>query len=167
MNATLSLPEPPRLDLDECEAHLLTLPPVDCPVTHSFVPGFYVRTIFMPKGTILASRIHAHRNPFWITKGVVEVQANGVTETLRAPHIGITEPGTRRLLYIHEDCVWTTFHANPDDERRIEVLERMLTHEHINSVVGLDHGLLKELHPSMHDDLESLREAELTAGGLK
>ena len=32
------------------------------------------------------------------------------TELLTAWHHGITYPGTRRVLFIHEDCRWTTFH---------------------------------------------------------
>jgi hypothetical protein len=30
---------------------------------------------------------------------------------VEAPYFGITEPGTRRVLVMLEDTVWTTFHA--------------------------------------------------------
>ncbi len=38
-----------------------------------------------------------------------------------APHTGITMPGTRRLLVMHEDTVWTTFHVTDlTDPKEIE-----------------------------------------------
>lgn len=155
------------LDLDECAAQLLTHPPAHLPLTHSFVPGFYIRTIFMPKRAIVVSHIHKTRNPYWVTKGKVEVQIDGVNQIIEAPFVGITEPGTQRLLFIHEDCEWTTFHPNPTDERDIETLERMLTEPHINHVVGIDNHDFKHLHPTMYDDLQQCDQARLAAGGSK
>jgi hypothetical protein len=42
----------------------------------------------------------------------------GIQE-IRAGHIGITMPGTRRILYVYEDTEWTTFYAtdktDPDE----------------------------------------------------
>ena len=29
---------------------------------------------------------------------------------LKAPYHGITEPGTKRVIYAETDCVWVTYH---------------------------------------------------------
>lgn len=83
-----------------------------CPVKHHFTPGLYCREIFMPRGMIVVSKIHRLRHPFVISAGECLVYLGGETwQHLKAPHFGITEPGTRRLLFIIQDTVWTTFHV--------------------------------------------------------
>ena len=66
----------------------------------------------LPAGTIVVSKIHKTEHPYIVSKGHVAVwiEGQGVVQ-IRAPHCGITKPGTRRVLYIREDCVWTTFHV--------------------------------------------------------
>jgi hypothetical protein len=99
------------------------------PLTHRFTPGLYCREIFMPKGTLLTSKIHKTEHQFIISKGSVSVwtEDGGVTR-LTAPFHGITKPGTRRILYIHEDTIWTTFH--PTTETNLEKLEAELIFPH-------------------------------------
>lgn len=98
--------------LDVLEAKMFQLPKVDCPVTHRFTPGLYIREIFMPAGVLITSAKHMTRHPFVISKGDVSVYVEGrEVARYQAPFTGITEPGTRRLLYIHEDTIWTTFHV--------------------------------------------------------
>jgi hypothetical protein len=97
--------------VDALEKALGKLPQLEMPLTHRFTPGLYVRTIFMPKGALVISRIHKTTHPFVVTQGHCAVwdEANGV-QHVRAGHIGITTPGTRRILFMFEDTVWTTFH---------------------------------------------------------
>lgn len=87
------------------------LEPVDCPLRHIFTPGLYVREILIPKGTLLTSQIHNTCHPFTISKGHISVLTDGEDEQLLfAPYTGITYPGTRRILFAHEDVIWTTYH---------------------------------------------------------
>jgi len=82
------------------------------PVRHHFTPGLYAREIFMPRGSIITSKIHRTRHPFVVSKGRCMVYMGGDRwDAIAAPHFGITEPGTRRVLVILEDTVWTTFHV--------------------------------------------------------
>ena len=99
--------------IDQLEAVLFNCPQIDCPLVHRFTPGMYIREIFMPAGTMLTSMIHKTEHPYVVSKGKVNVEINGVIENIEAPFFGITKPGTRRVLYILEDTVWTTFHALP------------------------------------------------------
>jgi len=118
----VAMASPAQARVDRIEDCLRKLPPVDCPLTHRFTPGLYIREIFMPKGTLLTSKIHKTEHPYVISKGRVSVWIDGVgVVQLSAPHCGITKPGTRRVIYVHEDCVWTTFHAtNETDVAKIE-----------------------------------------------
>lgn len=114
--------------LDELESAMLeNFPIINCPLVHRFTKGLYVREIFMPAGSLITSKIHKTQHQFFILKGAVSVWTNEGEEVyLEAPYIGITEPGTRRLLFIWEDCIWATSHPNPDNETVEEIEERIL-----------------------------------------
>jgi hypothetical protein len=98
--------------VDAVHRFCATQPPAQCPVTHRFTPGLYAREIFMPAGSLIVSKIHKTEHPFVVISGHAAVwdAANGLQQ-LRGGHVGITKPGTRRVLFIHEDCRWITFHA--------------------------------------------------------
>lgn len=97
------------------------------PIRHHFTPGLYVREMFAPAGSLVTSRIHKTRHPFVISKGSCSIFIEGEGWVrMEAPHFGITEPGTRRIGYFHEDTIWTTFHATDAtdvDEIEAEILE--------------------------------------------
>lgn len=111
--------------VDLMASHLLTLPQIECPITHFFTPGLYTRQCFVPKGSVIISKIHKTEHPFVISKGEISVwiEGTGVVK-FTAPFTGITKPGTRRVLYAHEDTIWTTFH--PTDETDLAVIEDKL-----------------------------------------
>jgi len=101
--------------MDRIEYGITQLPPVDVPLTHLFTPGLYVRTMHVPAGVLITSMEHKTEHPWILLRGVLDVISD--TENIRyeAPCMGVTPPGTKRLAYIHEDVVWITFHANPQD----------------------------------------------------
>lgn len=90
----------------------------ELPVEHKFFPGLYARTIFMPAGAMIVSKIHRTEHPYVVTEGqaLVWTAEKGAVHIM-APHMGRTTPGTRRILYILENCTWTTFHPVSDDEQ--------------------------------------------------
>jgi hypothetical protein len=77
---------------------------------HSFTPGLYSREIFMPAGSLIISRIHLWEHPYVISCGRVSVYDGVDIVEISAPYHGITKAGTKRILYVHEDTTWTTFH---------------------------------------------------------
>lgn len=106
---------------------------INCPLNHTFFPGMYMREVFMPKGSRITSKIHRHRHPFFVMKGVAEVWIDGRGwEIIEAPYVGITEVGTRRVLYILEDCNWITIHSNPEDIEDLYEIESRIIEEHNN-----------------------------------
>ena len=127
MNATLERERgaaPDRVDV--IQHGLGAFPRAECPVTHRFTPGLYAREIFMPRGVMVVSRIHKTEHPFAVLQGtaLVWTEETGVI-TLKAGHVGITKPGTRRVLYMPEDCRWVTFH--PTTETDLDKLQEELT----------------------------------------
>lgn len=101
------------------------LPEVDCPLQHVYPPGLYLRTIFIPKGTVVVGKIHRHRHGNILSQGEVAVLTeSGGLEQLRGPITGVSEPGTKRAVYALTDVVWTTIHLNPTNTQDLEQLER-------------------------------------------
>ena len=136
--------------IDELEAVMLNKGEViDCPLVHRFTDGMYIREIFMPKDSLITSKIHLTNHPFTISKGEVAVSIDG-NEWVEysAPFTGITQKGTRRILYIISDCIWTTYHPIPrikgsdndlSDEEKInlaETIEDEILEPHINCITG-------------------------------
>lgn len=122
--------------IDELEVALLAnFDTVDCPLRHRFVPGMYIREIFMPKGAIVTSLIHKTTHPFFVLKGKVSVFSETLgTQFIEAPYIGITVPDTRRVLNILEDTVWATCHVTDikpkdDSDEAIEEAVNLITNE--------------------------------------
>lgn len=123
--------------VDELEVAMVdNFPIIHCPVTHRFTDGMYVREIFMPAGSLITSKIHKTQHQYFVLKGKVSVWIDeGIEQIIEAPFIGITEPGTRRVLYIHEDCIWATSHPNPDNET-VEQIEERIIEKHDNLLLS-------------------------------
>lgn len=87
-----------------------------CPVRHSFGDGCYIREWNSPAGVLTVSKVHKIAHPFFVLKGKVSVLTEDGVETITAPHYGITPPGTKRLLWTHEETQWVTVHVTEQTE---------------------------------------------------
>lgn len=104
-----------NLWMDEKQLHKLN------PVKHSFADGCYIREIFNPAGELLVTKIHKKEHPFFLMKGEMSILTEDGVKHLKAPHQGITKPGTKRIIYAHTDCVFITVHATEEtDVSKIE-----------------------------------------------
>ena len=87
-----------------------------CPLRHTFGDGLYIREITMPKGMVIVSKLHKTTHPYFVLSGDVSVFTETGTVRIRGPFSGITRAGTKRILYTHEETVWTTVHATEETE---------------------------------------------------
>lgn len=115
--------------LQNVESQMKEMPgQVDLPVIHRFSPetkagsGTYLREIFMPKGTLALSKEHTTEHFYVVLSGVATVWDQNMDRILvKGPCVGITKPGTQRLLYIHEDMKWICVHSTSEtDLKKIE-----------------------------------------------
>jgi hypothetical protein len=95
-----------------------------CPLKHIFVDGAYVREIFMPKGMLITSKIHKILHPYFVMKGKCSVLTEDGPVLIHAPFYGVTKPGTKRLLFIHEDTTWVTVHVTRETD--LEAIEEQI-----------------------------------------
>ena len=90
----------------------LDVGPAACPVQHHFAPGAYGREMTIPAGLVVVGKIHKHAHINVISKGRVQVftEQDGVLE-LAAPCTFVSSPGTKRVIHVLEETVWTTVHV--------------------------------------------------------
>lgn len=110
----------------------------DFEVSDFFCGGMYIRTIAIPKGSYLTSKIHRLEHPFMLAEGIMTVfTEDGGEEILVAPYMGITKSGTRRFARADEFCRWTTVHRT-DKKTVLEVEEEIIMTrvEHLKLMEG-------------------------------
>ena len=97
--------------------------PASCPVKHHFAPGSYGREMTLPAGMVVVGKIHKHAHINVISKGRVQVftEQDGVLE-LAAPYTFVSSPGTKRVVHVLEETVWTTVHVT--DKTDLAEIER-------------------------------------------
>ena len=122
----------------------------DAPIRSFFAGGIYAREMTGFADSFIISEIHRTEHIFSVSKGTITVcNDEGEEIVMQAGFSGITKPGTRRFAYVwpYEDCVWTTYHANPDNENEEEIKKRIiephnnlfLTEELKDKLLGLKH----------------------------
>lgn len=101
--------------------------PCEFPLVHHFAPGTYAREIRLPAGSLVVGKIHKHAHVNVLSQGRVAVytESRG-PEEFSAPRTWVSDPGTKRVVYTHEDAVWTTIHHNPHDERDTDAIENFV-----------------------------------------
>lgn len=81
------------------------------PLEHIFADGLYVRKISCPLGQLLVTEIHKKDNAYFLMKGEITIMSEEGEVTIEAPYYGITKAGTKRIIYVHKDCIFVTVHS--------------------------------------------------------
>ena len=122
-----SIQEKPKIE--KLEEILLTADYIEapiCPTRHIFSPGVYVREITMPEGAMILGAEHNTKHLNIISKGacvLADIDTGEMTDII-APCTFESDIGVRKLLYIVEECVWSTVHVT--EETDVEKLEAQL-----------------------------------------
>ena len=96
----------------------------EIPIRNFFMDGVYIREMTMYKDTIVSGAIHKHLHmSFLLTGRVTVVGEEGMVEHV-APCTIIAQPGTKRVIYSHEDTIWYTAHKNPSNTEDLDQLEK-------------------------------------------
>lgn len=122
----LQVVEDMKKDFSRAVEAMRHMPQLECPVTHIFSPGIYVREIFMPAGAIIVGYVHKTRHLNVVLTGRATVHMEGDTREIEAPMTFESGPGVQKVLLIHEDVLWQTIHHNPKDCRNVRKLEERL-----------------------------------------
>ena len=97
------------------------------PINHFFMQGVYIREMIMYQGSVVIGAIHKDRHMCFLTEGHLTVANEDGVKDYIAPCYIITTPGIRRVLYAHKKSVWYNIHRNPDDLKKVDKIEKLLT----------------------------------------
>lgn len=97
------------------------------PVIHHFGPDIYMRQMDAAAGTLVISKMHSTEHFNILLKGAVSLITEDGIKTVYAGQVMLSQPGTKRIGYFHEDSSWLTIHPNFENESDTEKLEEDLT----------------------------------------
>jgi hypothetical protein len=103
---------------------LFEMPQAECPVTHRFGPGVYIREVTIPSGTVVVGHYHnkAHMNVM-VSGRAIFVKDDGTLVEMVAPQTFTSQPG-RKVVYVLETMTFQNIY--PTDETDVDVLEKQL-----------------------------------------
>jgi len=91
------------------------------PVEHNFTEKQYIREFRAPAGHTIVSKIHNTNHPIFLLEGEVTIIEESGERRVKAPFYSITEVGTKRIVLVHEDCLFVTVHpANSTTIHEVE-----------------------------------------------
>lgn len=127
---------PSRDAIQRVQDVLGRLPQIETGLEHYFADGMYGRRCAIPADSVVVGKIHRHEHFVLLIKGTVTINTDRGMERITAPHVWVSPPGAKRILYTHEDCEFFTTHLNHNNERDLELIESqviepegLLTHE--------------------------------------
>lgn len=96
-----------------CESGELTAPLHDggtdegsAECMHHFGDGVYVRSLWIPKDTVLVGRLHKQARVCVIAAGRCRFVDERRAETVEAPWVGEFKAGSKTAVYAEEDTLW-------------------------------------------------------------
>jgi hypothetical protein len=99
---------------------------------HWFAGNVYLRELEIPEDVVCVGKIHKHEHFVILAEGACRINTDEGMQDIVAPHIWISKSGDQRALYTYENCTFLTIHANPEDIRDMETLEKQIVdHEDV------------------------------------
>ncbi len=102
--------------------------PGEFPLRHFKDDCRYVREIFLPANSLIVTRVHNFGHTSVISQGKVTIMTEYGIETLQAPVTWNEPAGIKRLIYVHADTIWNTFHVVPKEMNMTDDLLNYLSH---------------------------------------
>ena len=99
------------------ELMLLDTSTVECTTKHNFSEGVYIREITMPTDSIILGAVHTTKHYNIISKGsCILLDEEGSSTYIEAPCTFESQTGVQKLLYIVDECVWSTIHVTEETD---------------------------------------------------
>ena len=103
------------------QAMMATMPQVEGKTEHYHLDGVYVRSLFIPKGSLLTGKIHNYESIGILAQGTMRITNGSMAGVISAPYIVVDKPGIKRMGYAETDC--TFINVMRSDAKTLEELE--------------------------------------------
>lgn len=117
---------PTLAQIERLQATMAVMPQLDLSdqTRHYFADGMYWRELSRPADSLIVGKIHKKEHFYVVLSGEVTLIGEGFRETIKAPAMVVSQPGTKRAVYAHVDSICATIHRT--DSRDLEEIEREL-----------------------------------------
>lgn len=96
--------------------------------------GMYLRRIFIPKGQMLAGKIHLQTCMNIVASGDITVLTEFGCRRLKAGYVGASRPGIQKIGVAHEDTIFiNVFRTDETDMEKIEAQLVCTSHDQIKT----------------------------------
>jgi hypothetical protein len=99
----------------------------ELPLEHFICNKTYVRQITLPKDIMLTGKVHNFDHTSILSKGEVTIMTDEGVTRIKAPATWVSKAGTKRLIYVHEETIWSTIHQS--ENTTVEDLEKEMVHD--------------------------------------
>jgi hypothetical protein len=111
------------------------------PLVHTFSDGLYIRQLTVPPKTLTVTQIHKQEHVFFLLKGTISVLTEEGVKKYTAPYQGITKVGTKRIIYHHDEVIFTTVHST--DKKTVEEVEEQVIAKDFDEINELESPEIK------------------------
>lgn len=112
-----------RSAIESLKDQLLAMPgaQTDFPAEHCFADGMYMRTLCIPKGTLLVGKIHRKACLNIVAAGDISILTEHGARRVKAGFTGVSEAGIQKVGFAHEDTIFiNVFRTSETDVARVE-----------------------------------------------
>lgn len=106
------------------------------PLVHTFADGLYIRQLTVPPKTLTVTKIHKQEHAFFLMKGTISILTEEGVKKFTAPYQGITKPGTKRIIYHHDEVIFTTVHST--NKKTVEEVEEQVIAKDFDEIDNLE-----------------------------
>jgi hypothetical protein len=148
---------PTLLSLDQIEkveGKMLDMPQVECPVTHHFGAGIYIREVRIPAGTFSIGHHQNFEHMNHMVEGRVIMLNDDRTTTEVVAGATFISPAGRKVGFILEDMIWRNIY--PTNETDIDKLEETYLTKS-DTWVDNDQSKFDEAYLMRHEDREDFK----------
>lgn len=123
------------------------------PLIHTFSDGLYIRQLTVPPKTLTVTKIHKQEHVFFLQKGTISVLTEEGVKKFTAPYMGITKVGTKRIIYHHDEVIFTTVHAT--EEKEVEKVEEQVIAKDFSEIDSLENVRIQDFIDTVSKEEES------------
>lgn len=129
---SLDAPKTLKERVDALQAEIVKYPQYEPPTEHIFHGGMYCRQVWRPAGCLIVGKVHKKEHFYMVVSGTVKITTDDGVQTLTAPFLLCSKPGTKRAVYAETDALCMTIHRV--DAQTVEQAEEELVEEDPNSL---------------------------------
>lgn len=111
LDAPLLSPKKMRAAIFAFEKTLVKLPQMKFQLNHYIAGGMYARELLLPEGSIVTGKIHLKEHLCHVSCGQIIVVEEDKRYLVTGPATFMGKAGTKRVVLVLKNAVWTTFHT--------------------------------------------------------